>query len=256
MATTVVFGGGPTPAEQIRAALDGVDVGRVICADSGLEGALSAGIHCDLVVGDMDSVSPAAIEEARRSGSAVEHHSTDKALTDLELALQRAVPGAGEGAAVRPGDTDVTGADVLVIGSDGGRLDHLAASIALVGSPLFAAASITAVFGATTIAPVHSSRSLGLAPDATVTVLALHGAVRGLTLRGARWPLADAELHPGSTHGVSNQVVGPTFEVSVSSGVATVVVPPPGTAHAHPATKTVTGENLAGETVKEETDNG
>jgi thiamine pyrophosphokinase len=45
-----------------------------------------------------------------------------------------------------------------------------------------------------------------------------------VTVTGARWPLDDASLHGTEARGVSN-LAGERTEVSVTSGVLTVVVP-------------------------------
>ncbi|HVL38636.1 MAG TPA: hypothetical protein VM328_04510, partial [Fimbriimonadaceae bacterium] len=50
-----------------------------------------------------------------------------------------------------------------------------------------------------------------------VSVLPLTPA-QGVNLRGVRWPLADAALHPQGLISLSNQVEGREFEVSVGEG--------------------------------------
>ncbi len=225
MTTTVVFGGGPTPTEQIREALTGVDVDFVIAADSGLAGCTAAGLHCDLVVGDMDSVAPGLLESARASGTTVERHDVDKDATDLEIALDRALERLRgvrpEQAGQRP---TAAPADLLVIGSDGGRMDHLLASVAVICSPRYSALRVTAVLGDTRVFPVHGSRELSAPVGAIATLLALHGPVDGLTVSGMRWPLDRAHLEPGSTLGVSNVFKDPRAEFSLTTGVLTVLV--------------------------------
>jgi len=57
------------------------------------------------------------------------------------------------------------------------------------------------------------------------SVLALHGPCRGVTVAGARWPLADHALTPLVGLGVSNEAVERPVSVSVTAGILTVVVP-------------------------------
>src|SRR4051794_20102363 len=88
MRTALVFAGGDPPPPS---AVDGLlpsDI--VIPADSGLEHALALGCAVDLVVGDLDSVAPAALARATAAGTAIEQHPDDKDATDLELALDAA----------------------------------------------------------------------------------------------------------------------------------------------------------------------
>ena len=61
----------------------------MIAADSGLDHATALGFAVDLVVGDLDSADPAAVDAAVAAGAAVERHPEAKDATDLELALAR-----------------------------------------------------------------------------------------------------------------------------------------------------------------------
>jgi len=56
-------------------------------------------------------------------------------------------------------------------------------------------------------------------------VLALHGPVTGVTVRGAKWELDGADLSPTAALGVSNETKEDMVNVSTVSGVVTVVVP-------------------------------
>ena len=58
----------------------------VIAADSGLHVARALNLRVDLLVGDLDSVSPEAIAD-----TPIERHPVDKDATDLELAIDAAV---------------------------------------------------------------------------------------------------------------------------------------------------------------------
>ena len=127
-ATVIVVTGGDPVDPAAIGPLPTAD--RVIAADSGLDRARALGLGVDLVVGDLDSVSPEALAEAERGGVDVERHPTAKDHTDLALALDRAV-------ATNP-------ARVIVVGGDGGRLDHLAANLLLLASDDYDTAEIEA----------------------------------------------------------------------------------------------------------------
>lgn len=212
MTTTVVFGGGPLDRDAVDLALRGVGADRVIAADSGLAACVAAGLHCDLVVGDMDSVDPGLLRTAVASGTDLEAHAPDKDATDLELALDRAVEGS-------------PGATVLVVGSPGGRLDHLLATALVIGSPRYSGSVIEARLGRSRVLPVHRRRTIGAAVGTTASLLALHGPVGGVTVTGMRWPLHDAVLDATSSLGVSNCFTGDEAEFAVGQGVLSVVIP-------------------------------
>ncbi|MBA2282572.1 MAG: thiamine diphosphokinase, partial [Acidimicrobiia bacterium] len=116
----VVSGGGPVPAGVVEHLPPGA---RVVAADGGTDVALALGLGIDLVVGDLDSVSPEGLDAARAGGATIERHPEDKDATDLALALDaaaRMLEGRG---------------DVAVVGAGGGRFDHLLAGVLALADP-------------------------------------------------------------------------------------------------------------------------
>ncbi|MGQ0430884.1 MAG: thiamine diphosphokinase, partial [Microthrixaceae bacterium] len=186
----------------------------VIAADSGIDQALALGLHVDVAVGDFDSVSPDALRRVRAAGAEVERHPEAKDETDLELALDAAI----ERGARR----------VHVLGGHGGRLDHFLANALLLASPRYAGVEIVAWMGAALVTVVRDAAALMGRPGDLVTLLAVHGPATGVTTEGLRYPLDGDVLLPGSTRGVSNQLLDTTARVSLSDGVLIVVQPGPG----------------------------
>jgi thiamine pyrophosphokinase len=211
----VVIAGGDATVQAVPAGLD--QLGLVIAADGGLDLAERVEVAVDVVVGDMESVSPAALERAAATGVLVERSSWDKDLTDLELALVRA--------------RDAGARRLVVLGGAGGRLDHLLANLAVLTGPHTAAMEVEAWIGAAHVQVVRDRVRVEGPPGATVSLLAWHGEATGVTTTGLRWPLTDAVLGAGSAIGTSNVLDAPVAEVELRTGVATLTRPdatPPG----------------------------
>lgn len=219
----VVFAGGDAPPPH---ALDDLtpDV-RVVAADSGLVHALAAGLHVDLLVGDLDSVDPRAVIEALDAGTEVQRHPSAKDATDLELALD---------VVLARGVTDV-----LVVGIHGGRADHLLANALLLAAPRYAAMRVRAHLGNADVLVVRGGDAANPAPTTLpgpagrlCTLLPLGGPAAGVVTRGLRWPLTDETLAPGTSRGVSNEIEEPPASVALRDGVLLAVLPDlsPGTA--------------------------
>ena len=68
-ATIVLAGGDPVSAD-LKALLP--DARFVIAADSGVHAAEVLGLHVDVIVGDLDSADPAAVDRAVAAGATVE----------------------------------------------------------------------------------------------------------------------------------------------------------------------------------------
>ncbi|MEX0768458.1 MAG: thiamine diphosphokinase [Microthrixaceae bacterium] len=189
----------------------------VVAADSGLHLALFCGQTPNLVIGDMDSVDPVALDQAMLDGAEVRSFPADKDATDLELALEAVLS-----------SVDFQIGIVTVIGSGEGRIDHLFAGLLLLASEKFASLRIDAWLGNTYVAIVRDSWSIAAQPGQLITVLALNGTASGVSCSGLRWALDGNELQSGSTRGISNEFIDPVASISVESGVVAVILNPNG----------------------------
>jgi thiamine pyrophosphokinase len=206
----VVIGGGPVSP---RAVTDVMPDATIIAADSGLDHAVEAGLRPTILVGDLDSISAHGKMWAYAHELEIDQHPVDKGATDTELALVRA-------AAI---DAD----NLLVFGASGDRFDHALGTLATLGNPALARfETIRLALDETVVHVMHSGHSvtIDLPQNSSFSLLALHGACRGVDVTGARWPLTDASFEPSSTLGISNETTG-LLHVAVADGILTLVVP-------------------------------
>ena len=207
----VVSAGVAEPEAWALVDSDAFDDAFVVAADAGADGALSFGLHVDLAIGDFDSISAAGLAELERVGTRIERHSRAKASTDLELALDAAC-------AVAP-------RRILVVGSAGGRLDHLLSSLDLLASTRYSTVELDAVIGGAWVHVIHRSRALAGNPGELISLHALHGTARRVFTEGLAYPLAGANLEPGSSRGISNVFASADAKVSVEQGVLLAIKP-------------------------------
>jgi thiamine pyrophosphokinase len=199
----VASGGGPAVAVP--------EAGTVVAADGGLDRAVALGLSVDVVIGDLDSVDSEALGAAEAAGTRVIRHPEAKDATDLELALDEAV---------------ALGAQrVLVVASGDGRLDHLVASLLLLGAERYAALTLDALVGDAVVHVVHGERTIAGDPGGLLTLLAVGGAATGVVTEGLEYPLAAETLEPGSSRGVSNVFLGTEARITVASGVLLAIRP-------------------------------
>ena len=203
--TIVVFAGGDPPPASV---LEGLPKSPyVIAADSGFYHAHQLGFRVDLLVGDLDSISAGGLGLAGE----IEQHPTDKNATDLAIALDAA-------ARKQP-------SQVIVVGGAGGRIDHFLANAALLTSSAYSELELTWLPGGALIHVVRHRIELSGSPGDVVSLLPYGGPARGVSTVGLRWPLTDAELAPGTSRGVSNQMIDTTATVELDDGVLLAVQP-------------------------------
>jgi thiamine pyrophosphokinase len=205
----IVLSGGDPPLAAIKPRLP-TDA-LVIAADSGLDHARRLGLRVDVVVGDLDSVDRQVLDVAKKTGTVVEAHPVEKDETDLELAIATA---------------HARGAHhVTVVGGYGGRLDHFLANLTLLASPRFRALHIDAWVGHAYLTVIHERAELHGPLHSLCSLLALGGTAHGVTTEGLRYPLRDDDLLPGSTRGVSNELIAPVATLSLRTGVLLAIQP-------------------------------
>ena len=198
----LVVTGGPIPANQ--GPLPSADL--IIAADGGADNAAALGLTVDLVIGDLDSVSSAAVARAKK----VERHPEDKDETDLELALSAAVA-AGTGS-------------VTVVGTLGGRVDHALANLLVAAGDRWANLRIDLRIDGAQAWVVRDHVEVVAQVGDVVSLLAVGGRATGVTTTGLAWPLANAEVKPGVGLGLSNRMAAPKAEVVVNDGTLLVIV--------------------------------
>jgi thiamine pyrophosphokinase len=192
----------------------------VVAADSGVDHALALGLHVDIAVGDFDSVTPAGLAAAEAAGARMERHPAAKDKTDLELALDTA-------RAFGPGR-------ILVLGDDGGRLDHLLAALLLLGAGGDSnsllqgperAPEVDALLGRVLVHVVPPERTLAGTPGEILSLVPLHGPAEGVVTEGLHYPLHGETLAPGSSRGISNVFAEPQARISLERGVLLAIRP-------------------------------
>ncbi len=182
----------------------------VIAADGGARLARSCGLAVDVVIGDMDSIDAQTLEELEEAGAQLLRHPPDKDETDLELALKWAM---SQGISC-----------LRVFGALGGRLDQTLANVSLLALPQLRDCDVQLLDG--------SQRAWLLRPGAhdligstgdTVSLLPLHGPVRGIVSEGLRWELRDEALLPGPARGISNLLTGARASLRFAEGLLLIV---------------------------------
>lgn len=175
-----LLGGADLDDNQLNICL--IAAPSVVAADGGADHALRAGLGPVAVIGDMDSVSPAA----RAAFSGVLHRVAEQDTTDFEKALSR-----------------IAAPLVMAAGFLGGRLDHTLAVLGVLARRGACHVILISDSDACVLLPQGDS-AWDLPRDARVALLPL-GAAR-VTSHGLRWDLADAAMAPDGLISSSNQV--------------------------------------------------
>jgi thiamine pyrophosphokinase len=193
-----LVGGGPVSAGLMRLAL--ARAPRIVGADGGADRILALGYEPEAVVGDFDSISPAA--QARLAGRLFAL--TEQVTTDFDKALR-----------------SITAPFVLALGFAGARIDHgLAVLTGLAAHP----DRVCLVLGPQDVVFLAPPRlALTLRPGDRLSLYPL-ARVTGRSL-GLEWPIDGLEFAPDGMIGTSNRVTAPEVVIEMDAPSMLAIVP-------------------------------
>ena len=195
---------------RLLSVLDGADT--IIAADGGANWLAIQGRLPDVLVGDMDSVSPQVMEALRGGRCRLVRHPAHKNETDLELALLEAVAlGAGR---------------ITILGALGGRIDHTLANILLLAMPQLVGVATVIYDGHSYLRILRRAGEVRGEVGDIVSLIPVGGDAVGVVTQGLEYPLRDETLRFGLARGVSNVLLEPTAQISLRGGILLVVHTP------------------------------
>ena len=206
-AFAILMGGTLTPTDRLRNRLAGT---RIIAADGGMRHAAMLSLSPELWVGDFDSTPQSLIDQwpdVRR-----EPYPPAKNDTDGEIAVAAAL---------------ARGAKTLVLaGALGGtRSDHAFMHLLQAARLAQEGLEVMLTSGEEEAWPLlPGTREIDLPKGSLFSVLGLD-ALTGLSIAGARYPLAGFDLPFGSSRTISNVAEG-TVRFTLSSGRAILIARP------------------------------
>jgi len=191
--------------------------GFTLALDSGAELLAAAGLVPDLLLGDLDSITPESLARLEASGVPVLKHDAYKNATDVELAIEELYT---------RGFRRFIATNVL-----GGRTDHALGSLAALAEAAFnRGMEVTLrdeheacyfVSGSAQDEVLELEFSEGLPSHVS---LISWGGPSVVSLKGTEWELDRFSLSPYSARGVSNELRSPHLRLEVHKGSATVLL--------------------------------
>ena len=178
----------------------------VIAADGGLDYLKKAGIQPDLVIGDFDSVAEKPSDEC------VIPLNSNKDFSDMMEAIKIGIR---------------KGYDIFhIYCGTGGRFDHTFANVQAVAY-LSVLGKSGFLVGEDNITTAITSRGMSFPQGCHgyVSVFAYSDVAQGVTLKGLKYKLENAELKSHLPIGLSNEFTGAASEISVKDGTLIIIFP-------------------------------
>ncbi len=205
--TGLICGSGSVDAGLLARHIPQADL--VIAADGGADAVMACGHFPHICVGDFDSAQHGSRERLAHNGVHIIPYSTEKNMSDMEIALVLAL--------------EKRAATLLVHGAMGNRLDHTLANV-----QLFAAAAASG----TVIRSFAPGREMLFAAQVfsaqarrglTVSLLPLTD-IRVLSSRGLQYMPDGLSIAQSSSRSISNIAIDDHIEITLESGRAALLI--------------------------------
>ena len=205
-----IISGGPMPSTHfLRTRIRLRKPFAIVCADSGALHVLAEKLTPHVVIGDMDSLPSATLQDLENTSCHILRYPCHKDETDTELALRYA--------------WEQNPDEIEIYGALGGRLDHALANISLLAASPQKGISTTIIDEHTELSLVTSRTEIKGHIGDIVSLFPATTEVTGITLEGFAYPLQNARMEIGKPYGTSNALVQEVGTVSIDSGYLLVI---------------------------------
>ena len=190
--------------EQIRK--DASGQWKYMGIDAGVRTLLDAGIKPDYVIGDFDSVTPEEKESYLMHFAEKTVLDPVKDDTDMEAALRLAVSMGAE--------------EIRIYGATGSRMDHTLTNMRLLAIPMEAGIPAVIMDPNNRITLISKETELKREKQygRYISLLPFEGPVKGITLKGFKYPLEEGTLSYTGSLGVSNEITEEIGQIIFEEG--------------------------------------
>ena len=174
----------------------------ILAADAGYQNAQALGVMPDVLLGDLDSVALPKLPE----NLTVLRVPAEKDFTDTQMGVEEAL---------RRGASEL-----IIIGGLGGRIDHELSNLAILELLAKSKAPTTLTNGKCRVRFLRNGSTLiPRSPHYRyLSLIAADKTVRGVSLKGCKYPLQNAKLSRLNQYAVSNEITENCALVSVKRG--------------------------------------
>lgn len=208
----VVISGGSIADDFAKEWINQYQPEYIIVADSGMEFMQRVELVPDMIIGDFDSVKEDTLRFFEgQPGIVWKKLNPVKDDTDTEFAVRQAI--------------ELGAKEITILGATGTRLDHVLGNVALLGIGLTEKVEIQLVDTYNQIRMIDKSMKLAKTEQfgAFVSLLPYAGDVKGVTLKGFKYPLEKHMLGSFSSLGISNEIVEEVAEILFEEGILIVI---------------------------------
>ncbi len=196
--------------------LEGKTYDEVIAVDGGLAFADAAAVKITQLVGDFDTIDSEILERyIHRTDLTVHRYIPEKDYTDTDIAVKLAIRLFEEKAA---GEDEKK---LEIIGGTGSRMDHVMANMQMLKNTMSHGVDAALIDATNKIRMITGEHILSRAESfgRYVSLVPITETVSGITLKGFKYPLENANTHFGESLCISNELTTEEGYIHIEKGL-------------------------------------
>lgn len=183
----------------------------LIAADGAAKHIIKLGLVPNVIIGDMDSISPNLLEQSHLPHTTFIKYPTKKDKTDFELAVDYCLENKFE--------------EIIIFGILGDRIDHFIANIFLITKIQSEKRSIKIkiIENKKEIYALNEKIAISGQVGDELSIIPISSKLEGVVTNGLEYKLNNETLSLGSTRGISNVFSSSLITIKARKGVALVI---------------------------------
>lgn len=166
------------------------------------------------IVGDFDTIEPEILEKYKQKPNITIHSfNPEKDYTDTDIALKLAMKLGEGGKAVQ----------ITLLGATGTRLDHVLANMQLLIGPLSKGMECILLDAHNRVRMIQGHFTLKEPYGKYISLIPVTMVLKGIDLKGFKYPLTDRTMVLGESLCVSNELSGRYGEIYIREGIALLI---------------------------------
>jgi len=201
----IILANGKPPRKNIITFFQKKGYDTLICADGGADSALKLGLTPDYIIGDLDSISKAALTKFKRRSNIINYKRQND--TDVEKCLKFAVRNKFK--------------EALLVGVTGNRLDHTFCNIGIV-LKFFNQINISLIAEDSFLKAYKGKLKLKTFPGEIISLYGFNKKTK-ITSQGLKYRLKNISLPFGEKESTSNIATSKSLQLTILHGIIFVI---------------------------------
>lgn len=207
---TLIITGGEVTTSFFKKTIAKTKFDKIIASDKGLEILDKCNIEPNYIIGDFDSINIQILNKyINNKNIEIKKLNPEKDYTDTHMALKLALK--------------IKSTEIVILGAIGTRIDHTVSNIHILKEALKQNVKCKIINNKNEIELINKKTVIKNIEYKYISLIPLTTKVKGITLKGFKYPLKNDILKIGQSIGISNEQLIDNAEINIKKGILILI---------------------------------